>query len=34
MNRIMGVAIALLVAAVFVIFEALLHVRRQAAQVG
>jgi hypothetical protein len=30
MNRIMGVAIVLLVAAVFVIFEALLQLRRQA----
>jgi hypothetical protein len=34
MNRIMGLAIALLVAAVFVIFEALLQLRRQAALEG
>ena len=34
MNRIMGIAIVLLVAAVFAIFEALLLLRRQAAQVG
>jgi hypothetical protein len=34
MNRIMGIAIVLLAAAVFAIFEALLLLRRQATQVG